>query len=719
VEALEQRDLMSVTQPLAMYGNWNYLGETVRAVSTAFDANNNLYAFGIGTSDNAVYYSSQSPNGTWSGWNSLGGAALSITAIRDVNGTLDVFAIGTDHALYCNSYSQGTTHTAPSANLSLYPPPGTTSPWSGWKSLGGYVQSITAALDAHHQLDVFGVGSNDAVYYVTQSLANGSWSAWNDLYGTVKPASGDFDPHGNLQAALDSHGNLDVFAIGGNNAVWYNSRSAVTGTWGGWNSLGGAVLSLSASLDAGGNLDVFTVGTNLGVWYRSQSAATGTWSTWNSLSGQGEEWLSVNAALDPRGNLDVYAIGTDGSVQYQEQPPKGGWSGGWMLTDAPWSPPVKSLCLTVNNVRGEVDVLGIGSANNTAYVLQGASYYAPPASDTLFGPNGPSYKDVQQGFLNDCWLLAGLAEVAARAPSDIKSMFTYDGTTVDNGSVVGLYTVRFYNPSGVAEYVQVDTELPGNGMGDQPVNNVLWVALAEKAYVEANAAGFVTSGHVGVDDYSALNFGYSSWALQAITGRQASGGNTINATSIALDWVEGQFMLFNTTTPSSSAIVKDHVYALVGYDPSSSNPYQLFNPWGATATGGTPESSSIFGLFSTNITFLSQNFHDMSATSGAAPMAPGRVMTKLALATGAVSPADPSDALFSAAGGPSKADATFWAVGGPSDPNRPRYDRAADALAPPAAGPAARAVADVAASFAAVHKRATASDALFADFGSV
>ncbi|MGA2621193.1 MAG: C2 family cysteine protease [Thermoguttaceae bacterium] len=113
-----------------------------------------------------------------------------------------------------------------------------------------------------------------------------------------------------------------------------------------------------------------------------------------------------------------------------------------------------------------------------------------PISGTLFSPNGPSYLDVQQGYVGGCWLLASLAEVAARYPQDIRSMFTAAGTTVENGATVSLYTVRFFNSVGVAEYVTVDTELPSGGTYyDQPVNGVLWVALAEKAYAEANGAG--------------------------------------------------------------------------------------------------------------------------------------------------------------------------------------------------------------------------------------
>ena len=71
-------------------------------------------------------------------------------------------------------------------------------------------------------------------------------------------------------------------------------------------------------------------------------------------------------------------------------------------------------------------------------------------------------------------------------------MFTYEGTTVENGATVGVYAVRFYDGTATARYVNVDTELPSGGnYYDRPNNGVLWVALAEKAYAEANAAGYV------------------------------------------------------------------------------------------------------------------------------------------------------------------------------------------------------------------------------------
>ncbi len=74
------------------------------------------------------------------------------------------------------------------------------------------------------------------------------------------------------------------------------------------------------------------------------------------------------------------------------------------------------------------------------------AYSPAPAGVPLFNSGGPSYLDVAaRSEVGDCWLLASLAEVAARDPQDIRNMFTYDGTTVDNGATVGLYTVRFFN----------------------------------------------------------------------------------------------------------------------------------------------------------------------------------------------------------------------------------------------------------------------------------
>ena len=235
------------------------------------------------------------------------------------------------------------------------------------------------------------------------------------------------------------------------------------------------------------------------------------------------------------------------------------------------------------------------ASSMSATTTSGASGVDHPAaaaaytlvSGSLFGAGGPSYLDVHQGDVGDCWLMASLAEVAARDPADIQGMFTAAGTTVENGSTVSLYKVRLYNSSGAAGYFTVDTELPGGGdYYDQAANGILWAALAEKAYAEANGANWVTTSSKGSDSYNALNGGDPSWALQAITGKSAN-DFSINPTNIAAAWKAGQLIVLGSSpNANDNLIVGDsqgtHAYAVVNYAASSSTPFEVYNPWGST-----------------------------------------------------------------------------------------------------------------------------------------
>ena len=298
------------------------------------------------------------------------------------------------------------------------------------------------------------------------------------------------------------------------------------------------------------------------------------------------------------GGGDLYVEGTDHNL-WLEAP-------GWQQHGRTW-------------VDGNVQAFAGAPQLNPA----AATGYSPaPGSASLFNNGEPSYLDVEQGALADCWLLASLAEVADRDPQDIKNMFTYDGTTVDNGATVGLYTVRYFTSNGSAIYVQVDTDLPSAGEYYDHVDNdlgtqALWVALAEKAYAVANGLGYVTTGHEYQDSYSALNYGDPAWALQTITGKPAS-EYSINPTNIATAWNSGDLIVLCTSTPASSLIVGSHCYAVVGYNASSGEPFKAFNPWGTDSSGWAPgQSNKIYGLFTANAAFLSQNFTTQSLGTGA------------------------------------------------------------------------------------------------------
>src|SRR5262249_23066178 len=112
-------------------------------------------------------------------------------------------------------------------------------------------------------------------------------------------------------------------------------------------------------------------------------------------------------------------------------------------------------------------------------VPQGLTYRS--MSGNVFATNGPSYADVDQGGAADCWLLSSLATTACREPGIIRNMFT------DNGN--DTYTVRFFFGASPV-YVTVDNQVPTTAFGTinyaKELNNVMWVALAEKAYAQLN-----------------------------------------------------------------------------------------------------------------------------------------------------------------------------------------------------------------------------------------
>jgi len=68
----------------------------------------------------------------------------------------------------------------------------------------------------------------------------------------------------------------------------------------------------------------------------------------------------------------------------------------------------------------------------------------------LFGPNGPSFTDVRQGAVGDCWLESSLPRWRPAPVRTSGNMFTYAGTTVETASRSDCTTWRLYNTAGQA-----------------------------------------------------------------------------------------------------------------------------------------------------------------------------------------------------------------------------------------------------------------------------
>jgi hypothetical protein len=232
----------------------------------------------------------------------------------------------------------------------------------------------------------------------------------------------------------------------------------------------------------------------------------------------------------------------------------------------------------------------------------GTDAYYSPVSGTLFGSSGPLPTDVQQGQIGDCWLIAGLSEVAKRMPSVIKNMF------IDNGD--GTWSVRFYH-NGAPDWVTVDSQLPDGGtLYDQPINGVLWVALAEKAYAQENASGWIPTGSEGNDSYAALNGGDPGWVLKALTGKftQSTG---VMSMLVADIWQQGDLVILATPPkPANPLIVGDHAYTVVNYN-AATDTYTLLNPWGVN---GGYDGNNYPGYITISGANLGKNFDMFSYT---------------------------------------------------------------------------------------------------------
>jgi len=255
-------------------------------------------------------------------------------------------------------------------------------------------------------------------------------------------------------------------------------------------------------------------------------------------------------------------------------------------------------------------------------VDNGSSITYVSFAGTLFSAGGPSYTDMHQGGVGDCGLIAGFGALAHSSPSAIENMF------LDNGD--NTWTVRFYD-DGVPDYVTVDRFLPV--VSDTPVyagvgglssdsNNVLWVALAEKAYAQWNETGkeafFDVPGYRqmgdGTNSYDGIVGSFSSTLFQQVLGdnsRVRGGVNDLTEQELIDLLASHEAVACSTRVGAQDGLIPGHYYTVVGYDPVSDT-FQLCNPWGVN--NNAPEPLSFAQL---------QNYagwFDIADTTGTSPI---------------------------------------------------------------------------------------------------
>jgi hypothetical protein len=485
----------------------------------------------------------------------------------------------------------------------------------------GYQYGVYDYLYCTHSMDglfayVYGYWGQ---YFANQAAASQDATAWHDayVYGYLASvhAYQDFTATGNIFAEyayiLDHAGSNDAA-----NACAYYQQNQNQSDWFSQNLPDSALQSLARTDFTRDNS--ITYSDMLGLL--NQAAGEGTVS--------GATMQSLQALIANAGQLNMPGYVTDLAND--------------VVNGNQDNANYQCLDSQGNEITYTLGDLSVGSSSTqlTALVNKWFLGVNEPASATaysavsgnLFGPNGPVFTDVNQGGVGDCWLLSSLAEAAARQPGLLNNMFIYDGTNVINGQTVGVWTVGFFT-SGSAHYVTVDGELPsGGGYYDHPANGVMWVALAEKAYAEANGAGLVTTGNLNSNSYAALDNGWPSWALTAITGQTASDYALDPAGAVTAYQAGDLVVLATGSNPASPYIVPHHAYALIAYNSSWNLPFEVYNPWGTDSSGwalGTYNGQQVWGLFYVDAAFLSQNF----TTHSFASAAPASGMDPLSLAS--------------------------------------------------------------------------------------
>jgi hypothetical protein len=225
----------------------------------------------------------------------------------------------------------------------------------------------------------------------------------------------------------------------------------------------------------------------------------------------------------------------------------------------------------------------------------GATYQM--TTNPLYGSSGaPSYLDVNQGYLGDCYFLSSLGDVALQDPSAIESMITNNGN--------GAYGVRFII-DGQADYVTVNDDLPtmpsgyswANGSTLEFANGaIFWAELVEKAYAELNAQPSAPHGEelgAASDSYAGIDAG-SGYALTEITGQAVDGFSLSAKTSastlssddsqLGAAWKSGEELIVGTSNIATGNIVADHMYEVIGYS-AATDTLTLHNPWGSAYSG--------------------------------------------------------------------------------------------------------------------------------------
>jgi lysozyme len=182
--------------------------------------------------------------------------------------------------------------------------------WNTFHDLGGTSLGHVSTViweDTHAEL--FAVGGDGAVYHNYFVFSQSDWSGWSSMGGTNLVT-------GAAPIRWDD-GHVELFATDADGVAWHNWSGNYQGGWHGWDSLGGALASRPVPVRwADGHVEVFARGMDGHLYHTYYSSGWQPWSVIDaSTTIEGEPSATVNG--NNNGGVDgpeVFARRNDGKV---------------------------------------------------------------------------------------------------------------------------------------------------------------------------------------------------------------------------------------------------------------------------------------------------------------------------------------------------------------------------------------------------------------------
>jgi len=284
-----------------------------------------------------IWYAGQlSPGGTWSPWSgpNFNGQTFTATqvAVAGQNtGVLQLWALDAAGMLW-TAGQQG--------------PGGGWGPWSGPNFNGqpGALSYIAAAEQSGNRgVELWGVDAGGNIWTIYQTTPGGAWSSWEGPGFKGQPV-----PAKQVVAAGQNNGNVYVWAMDANGALYGISQQWAGGDWGPWTgaNIGGqpGQFTQMAASQQGGNrgVEVWGIDGSGQIWTLYQMTAGGPWSSWEGpgFKGQPVPMTRLAASQQSNGCCELFTLDAKNQIWTITQGSPGGDWGPWQPAGGQRLPPL-------------------------------------------------------------------------------------------------------------------------------------------------------------------------------------------------------------------------------------------------------------------------------------------------------------------------------------------------------------------------------------------